>query len=194
ALRRNAFLRLREHNRAMPKAVFLAIVATLVLLRIASLAVLLVAERGWLLDPSFWAAGGLEAGHATPFHGHPNPFGWRLGFQGLVIMHVITGVGLMTVCLLPLLVQKNKGWHVRLGRVFVGLWIAHLFNGLINSAQILVVRGFEPTRYPAPGQGFSLYLYVQFAFISFLVVDFLGHGLAAVHYKNRPPSGLVRVA
>ncbi|MCA9623844.1 MAG: hypothetical protein KC731_32705, partial [Myxococcales bacterium] len=189
-LRRNAFLTLRAHDGRMTAAVFGGVLALLVALRVGSLLTLWAAHAGWFLDARFWVSDApMVADHVTPFHGHPNPFGWRFGFQGLVTMHVVTGVGLFAVCLVPLFTAKGKPWHVRFGRAFVLLWLVHLFNGLINSAQILLVRGFEPTRYPqVPGQGFSLYLYVQFAFISFLVIDFLAHGLAALQYKNRPPS------
>jgi hypothetical protein len=68
----------------------------------------------------------------------------------------------------------------------------HLFDGLVNSGQLLIARGFEPTHYlDSTKQGFSLYLYIQFCFISSLVIDFLANGLAALQYKNRmPPAGM----
>ena len=63
----------------------------------------------------------------------------------------------------------------------------------MNSGQILLARGFEPTRYlDATDQGFSLYLYMQFCFISSMVVDFLANGLAALQYKNHVPSAAMR--
>jgi calcium-binding protein CML len=132
------------------------------------------------------------ADHTTPFHGHPNLFGWRFGFQGFVALHSITGILLFLVCLVPLLTVKGGKTHVVFGRAFVVFWLVHLFDGLVNSGQILMTRGFEPTRYlDATKQGFSLYLYVQFAFISSVVMDFLAHGLAALQYKNHmPPRGM----
>src|SRR6185295_9869314 len=76
---------------------------------------------------------------------------------------------------------------------FVAFWILHLFDGLVNSGQLLLARGFEPTRYlDSTKQGFSLYLYIQFCFISSMVIDFLANGLAALQYKNRMPAAGMR--
>jgi Ca2+-binding EF-hand superfamily protein len=193
-LRRNAFLALREHTRAMPHAIFLCVLVPLVLYRISTWLVFLAAWRGWLVDQSYWADGGMgHAAYVTPFHGHPNPFGWRFGFQGFVAMHNITGMLLFAVCLVPLFASKGGKLHVRFGRAFVLLWLLHMLDGLANSSQILLVRGLEPTRYyDTLGTGFSLYLYIQFAFIASVVIDFLANGLAALQYKNRLPSKAMR--
>ncbi|MDQ3031272.1 MAG: EF-hand domain-containing protein [Myxococcota bacterium] len=191
-IRRNAFLRLRQHGRAMPRAAFLAVLAVLVGLRVHSVVCMIVAGTGQLLDRATWATGApVITEHVTPFHAHPNPFGW--GFQLLVWAHDLTGVLLFTLCLIPLVAKPGTPVHVRAGRAFVVVWLVHLLDGLINSGHILVARGFEPTRYfDVTGQGFSLYLYLQFAFISALVIDFLAHGLAALQYKNRPPPPAMR--
>lgn len=193
-LRKNAYARLREHDRAMPRNAFFAILAFLGLTRIACLFTMLASWQGWFVDPRFWATGEkLVAAHYTPFHNHPNLFGWRFGFQGLVAMHNITGILLFAVCLVPLLSAKGDKIHVLFGRCFVVFWLLHLFDGLVNSGQLLLMRGMDPTHYlDSTKQGFSLYLYVQFAFISSVVIDFLAHGLAALQYKNRMPSRFVR--
>lgn len=193
-LRENVYARMHATGRTMPPWLFPSLLTGLTLLRIFCIAVLVASYFEWFVDPSSWATGSpVTASHHTPFHGHPNLYGWRFAFQGLVGMHVVTGAGLLLVCLVPLLSRKGGRVHVLFGRVFVALWAVHLLDGLINSAQILLTRGFEPTRYlDSTRQGFSLYLYVQFSFISALVVDFLAHGLAALHLKNRRPSGLVR--
>jgi Ca2+-binding EF-hand superfamily protein len=193
-IRRNVFLRLRQHHRAMPRAAFLAVLATLIALRVHSVACMVIAWRGWMLDPAVWCTGTpVVTELVTPFHHHPNPFGWSGGFQLFVAMHGVTGVLLFATCLVPLFARPGSPLHVRSGRVFVVVWLVHLVNGLVNSGHILVARGFEPQRYfDFAGQGFSLYLYLQFAFISSLVIDFLAHGLAALHYKNRPPPPAMR--
>lgn len=190
----NAYARLRGEGTSLPPWLFPSLLGGLTLLRVLCIAVLIAAGAGWFLDPSTWATGGsVVADHVTPLHRHPNPYGWRGGFQALVQMHVVTGVGLLLVCLVPLVARKGTRLHRLAGRIFVGLWCLHLVNGLVNSAHILLTRGFVAERYPSvAGQGFSLYLYVQFAFISALVVDFLAHGMAALHHKNRAPSRLVR--
>ena len=193
-LRGNGYARRSGERRSLPAWVFPSLLTGFAALRVLCVGVLIAAWLDWLVDPRFWATGApVTAAHTTPFHKHPNLFGWRFGFQGLVHMHVITGVGLLLVCLVPLVTKKGGRAHARFGKAFVALWAVHLLDGLINSAQILLARGFDPTRYlSSTKQGFSLYLYVQFAFISALVVDFLAHGLAALHYKNRVPSRRVR--
>src|SRR6185369_329461 len=96
-------------------------------------------------------------------------------------------------CLVPLFVAKGSPVHVRFGRAFVAFWILHLFNGLVNSGQLLLARGLEPTHYlDSTKQGFSLYLYIQFCFISSMVIDFLTNGLAALQYKNHMPAAGMR--
>ncbi|AKF03517.1 EF-hand domain-containing protein [Sandaracinus amylolyticus] len=193
-IRRNAFLRLRQHHRAMPRAAFLAVLAILLALRVHSIVCMLLAWQGGLAYPTTWATGAqVVTEHVTPFHHHPNPFGWRWGFQLFVGLHDVTGILLFATCLVPLLATPGSALHVRAGRVFVVVWLLHLIDGLINSGHILIARGFEPTRYyDVTNQGFSLYLYLQFAFISSLVIDFLAHGLAALRYKNRPPPRSMR--
>ena len=193
-LQENAYVRVRGDRRSLPAWVFPSILTCFTLIRVLCVAVLVAAWQGWLLDPRFWATGSpVTAEHHTPFHGLPNLYGWRFGFQGFVSMHAITGAGLLLVCLIPLFARKGGRTHAIFGRVFVGIWVLHLVNGLVNSAQILLTRGLDPSRYlSTTGQGFSLYLYLQFAFISALVIDFLAHGMAALHYKNKQPSRLVR--
>lgn len=194
-LRRNAFVQLQMHDRAMVRALFLAILLTFVFLRLYSLFCVLAAAQGWFLDPQVWAAGHtVTTAHTTPFHGYPNPFGTRFGFQFFVTAHGFTGALLFVCCLIPLWTRKGAPLHVAAGRAFLLLWLLHLLDGLINSGQILVTRGFAPLRYyDTIGQGFSLYLYIQFGFVSSMVIDFLAHGLAALQYKNQPPSRLVRL-
>jgi Ca2+-binding EF-hand superfamily protein len=191
-LRRNAFLRLRQHDAAMPARAFFAIVAALVGLRLYSMACMVVAAGGWALAPETWATDvPMRTELTTLLYGHPNPFGWL--FQVLVDLHDATGLLLFATCLVPLLSRPGGPTHVRFGRIFVVLWLLHLIDGLINSGRILMARGFEPTRYlDVTNQGFSLYLYLQFAFISGMVIDFLLHGLAAIHHKNRPPTRVLR--
>ena len=192
-LRKNAFLALRGHASAMPRWAFLSIIGALLALRAHSIVSMIVAWGGWGLDPSVWAGHLAPTDIVTPFHHHPNPFGWRYGFQFFVGAHNVTGALLFLTCLVPLFASKGAKLHVRVGRAFVVVWIAHLVDGLVNSAQILITRGFEPTRYlDVTGQGFSLYLYIQFAFISSMVIDFLAHGLAALHYKSSPPGRVMR--
>lgn len=193
-IRRNVFLRLRQHDRAMPRAAFFSVLAVLLALRAHSIVCMLIAWQGWMLDPSVWCTGApAVTEYVTPFHQHPNPFGWRGGFQPLVAMHGLTGLLLFATCLVPLFARPGGLLHVRAGRAFVIVWLVHLVNGLVNSGHIMVARGFEPTRYfDVTNQGFSLYLFLQFAFISSLVIDFLAHGLAALHYKNRPPPPAMR--
>lgn len=191
-IRRNAFLRLRLHHAAMPRAAFLAVIAVLVALRLHSIVCMVLSVTGTFFDPSTWATGApVEAELATPLHGHPNPFG-RV-FQSLVWAHNATGVLLFVLCAVPLLARPGGRVHVTAGRAFVVVWLAHLIDGLLNSGHILIARGLEPARYfDVTNQGFSLYLYLQFAFISALVIDFLAHGLAALQYKNRPPPAAMR--
>ena len=189
-LRLNAYAALRQHDRRMPSWAFHGIIGFLAVTRLLCIVTLTAAWQGWLLDPRFWATGAtLTADHHTPFHGHPNLFGWRFGFQGLVAAHNVTGILLFAVCLVPLFVAKGSPMHVRFGRAFVAFWLLHLFDGLVNSGQLLLARGFEPSHYlDSTHQGFSLYLYIQFCFISSMVVDFLANGLAALQYKNQVPS------
>lgn len=192
-LRLNAYAQLREHDKRMPSWAFESIIAFLAMTRLSCMVTLALAWTGWLADPRYWATGAkVSAAYATPFHGNPNLFGWRFGFQGLVAMHNVTGVLLFLVCLVPLFTAKGSPIHVRFGRAFVAFWMLHLFDGLVNSGQLLIARGFEPTHYlDSTKQGFSLYLYIQFCFISSLVIDFLANGLAALQYKNRmPPAGM----
>lgn len=189
-VRRNAFVALGGHSKGMPTSVFGGTLAVLVALRVYSVLCLVLAATGLFLDPSTWS-GSVEAGLASPFHGHLNPFGWV--FQVFVSAHCVTGVALFLVCLVPLLVKKGGKAHRWFGRAFLLLWLLHLVDGLANSGQILMARGFDATRYlDVTGQGFSLYLYLQFAFISSMVIDFLANGLAAIHYKNRTPSRAMR--
>jgi Ca2+-binding EF-hand superfamily protein len=195
AVRRNAFLAIGQHHRSMSAGAFRAIVAALVFLRIYCLLGFLFAELGWFHDPAYWAGPDhpLHATEFTPLHHHPNPFGWRWGFQFFVGAHDVTGMLLFATCLIPLFVEKGGRAHVLVGRIFLGVWLLHLVDGLVNSGQIMLVRGFVPERYAdVTNQGFSLYLYMQFAFISSMVIDFLAHGLAALHYKNRAPSRAMR--
>ena len=191
-LRRNAFLRLRQHDGAMPRGAFLAIVSVLVALRVYSIVCMAVAAGGWALEPDTWARDApMHTELTTPLYGHPNPFG--LVFHFFVEAHDATGILLFVTCLVPLFARMGGPTHVRFGRAFVVIWLLHLVDGLANSGRILVARGFEPTRYlDVTGQGFSLYLYLQFAFISGMVIDFLLHGLAAIHHKNRPPTATLR--
>ncbi len=191
-VRRNAFLDLRAHDGPMPNAAFAAIITLLLALRIYSLLCMGLAWQGAYLDPSTWATGETVSTElVTPFHAHENPFGWV--FQIFVTLHNFTGVALFAVCLVPLFTKKGGRAHKAFGRVFVALWLLHLIDGLANSGTILIARGFDPTRYyDVTGQGFSLYLYIQFAFISSMIIDFLANGLAAIHYKNRPPGPAMR--
>jgi Ca2+-binding EF-hand superfamily protein len=195
-IRGNAFLALRDYAQSMPMKVFGVIMAVLVFYRLANVAVFFVAWQGWLLEPAQWATGSpVVSDYMTPFHGHPNLYGWRFGFQGLMVMHNITGVMLFLVCLVPLVGKKGGKTHRYFGRAFVAFWLLHLFNGLGNSTQIMLTRGFDATHYlDSTKQGFSLYLFVQFAFISSVVIDFLLHGLAALQYKNHLPGRVMRAA
>jgi Ca2+-binding EF-hand superfamily protein len=185
-------LDLRAYDAPMPNAAFATIIMVLLALRLYSLACLGLAWDGAYLDPSTWATGeAITTELVTPFHGHENPFGFI--FQIFVTLHNLTGVALFAVCLVPLFVKKGGRAHKLFGRAFVILWILHLIDGLSNSGTILIARGFDATRYyDVTGQGFSLYLYIQFAFISSMVIDFLANGLAAIHYKNRAPSAAMR--
>src|SRR5947209_6118818 len=116
-LRLNAYARLREHDRKMPAWVFRSIVAFLAVTRLLAIVTLAIAWTGWFADPRYWSTGvRITAEHWTPFHGHPNLFGWRFGFQGLVAMHGVTGVLLLVVCLVPLFAGKGSPVHVRFGR------------------------------------------------------------------------------
>ncbi len=191
-VRKNAFLDLRAYDGPMPNAAFSAIITVLLALRLYSLACMVLAWDGAYLDPSTWATGEpIVTELVTPFHGHQNPFGGV--FQVFVGLHNLTGLALFAVCLVPLVVKKGGRVHKAFGRAFVVLWLFHLIDGLANSGTILIARGFDPTRYyDVTGQGFSLYLYIQFAFISSMVIDFLANGLAAIHYKNRAPSPAMR--
>lgn len=194
-VRRNAFISIGEHRSAVPARVFKGLLAILLAIRIYCIGAMALAALGWLHDPSVWAGPGhpLHATDFTPLHHHPNPFGWRFGFQFFVAAHDVTGILLFSTCLVPLFSRKGGPLHIRVGRAFVLVWLFHLIDGLVNSGQIMMTRGFDATRYAdVTGQGFSLYLYLQFAFISSMVIDFLAHGMAAIHYKNRGPSPRVR--
>lgn len=196
-LRHNAFLALRDHNRSLNTGAFAVIIGCLTAFKLLSLITLFVAWQGWLWDPSTWAGAEIDTTYRSPFHGHPNPFGWHWLYQGFLIAHNITGAGLFIVCLVPLFARKGDRIHVLFGRAFVVLWLFHLLDGLVNSGQLLLARGFDPTRYldtvEPVKQGFSLYLYLQFAFIASMVIDFLAHGMAALQYKSQPPGKGMRV-
>lgn len=86
-LHENAYVRIRGDRRSLPAWVFPAVLGGFTLIRILCVAVLVAAWQGWLLDPRFWATGSpVTAAHHTPFHGLPNLYGWRFGFQGFVSM------------------------------------------------------------------------------------------------------------
>src|SRR4051812_1306952 len=87
-LRRNAFLSLQQHARAMPRGVFHAILAVLLAFRLLCIVTVVLAWKGTFLDSRYWATGAeAHSDYLTPFHHHPNLFGWRFGFQGFVQMH-----------------------------------------------------------------------------------------------------------
>lgn len=195
AVRRNAFLAIGQHRGRLPASVFKTIVAVLLGIRIYCIVAMVLAGLGWFHDPAYWAGPGhpLHATDFTPLHHHPNPFGWRWGFQFFVGAHNVTGLLLFVTCLIPMFAKKGGRTHIYVGRAFVFVWLLHLVDGLINSGQILMVRGYVAERYAdVTNQGFSLYLYLQFAFISSMVIDFLAHGLSALHYKNHAPSRRMR--
>ena len=158
-----------------------------------------LALMGWGLDPSVFASAidVADTSNRTPFHDNPNLHGWEWGWQFFVGMHNITGIALWSVCLIPLFSVKGGSTHRRFGRAFVLFWLLHLLDGLVNSSHTLVTRGFDPTNYlDGIGQGFSLYLYIQFGFIAFVVIDFLAQALTVLQYKTglRGPMRILMMA
>ncbi len=190
--RRNAFLSLLRYDGAMARASFLTILGFLAYLKLQMVATYIVAFGGWWLDPSTWVREDMSDAYATsPFHGFPNLYGAL--FQGLSIGHNLTGMALFAVCLIPLFSEKGGRIHILFGRAFVLVWLAHLVNGLGNSAQILATRGVDATHYlDMVDQGFPFYAFIQFGLLASLIIDFLAQGLASLHYKSRVPSRPMR--
>ena len=83
--------------------------------------------------------------------------------------HIYSGIALFALFSLPFFTRKGGAWHVFYGRLFVLAWLVHLVDGLVNSVIILITRGFDANNYPT--DGFSMYLYVQFAFVGSCIVS-----------------------
>lgn len=140
-----------------------------------------------------------DAKQHTPFQEHAHQFGDF--FQFSVSSHMISAFALVSVCLVPLFVSRGHKWHRVFGRIFVAFWVWHMFDGLYAACMVLLQRGYQTELYPLfvpdecgdttdnPGRpGFSLWLYVQFAFIAQATLDFLCHGLMSIQYKTTIPN------
>ncbi len=191
----NAFLNLENYKAYDKQYIMYTLLAFLVVYKILILSSFFFAWTEWYLDPQYWnTSTNNQINVYSPFHGHKNYYGWNYFFQGFLIMHGVTGVLLFVVCLIPLISKKGNYIHRFFGRLFVSLWIIHLLNGLINSHHILITRGLNPHNYPdVETVGFPLYTFVQFGFVAALIIDFLAHGIAALHYKNQPPGRFIRL-
>lgn len=170
--------RFRKHSSKMPPRAFRFVLYYLLVAKAVLICALLLAAMD-AFTAKLPPPTSETAAHKTPFQRHPHDFG--MFYQLLVTAHGITGFGLCISMMFPIFATKGSRLHVYGGRVFLGFWIAHAFNGVVNASTVVLTRGFHEENYPK--DGFSMWLFIQFSFIADTVCDFLIHGLANLQYK-----------
>ena len=165
----------------MPLWLYKIIVAIMMVFKLYIIVILLMMLTNVLtenptvpLDQRFWA---------TPFQGNRHEFG--ANYTAIVWLHITTALGLMSLVLWPVLSHKGHYIHRVTGRMFVGMWMLHLTDGLINAGHLLLKRGFVEANYIDPS--FPLYLFLQFGFLATQVADFVISGLGNLQFKVTAP-------
>lgn len=180
---RRYFRRVAKATQRMPAAAFWALTAFFVVAKVSILVVLILA---WADTFTAFGVAPPQTGlsqWASPMQDHPHD--WGSWYQSLLQSHIVSGVGLFAAVLIPIVVRKGGAVHVWVGRAFMVLWVWHMLDGLINASTVLLNRGYHEDLYPT--DGFTMWLYVQFAFIANMVCDYVVHALAAVRYKAATP-------
>lgn len=177
--------RFYKHSRKMSAPWWRLTFASLMFYKTLLLLVSLVAGTNVMMQDKAAIATQGNSDFFTPFQEYPHLFG--VVYQILVSSHGITGVLLFLTIFWPVFSAKGGTVHIVFGRIVLFVWLWHLLDGLVNASVVLLSRGYNEERYPT--DGFSMWLFIQFAFIANCVIDFLLTGLANLQYKIKIPTG-----